>query len=348
MEIEDLGKKGKIAREIKELMLHDRIPHHRFELGIIEKDIDMVWHKIPFELTSESVLVKISIVSLNKILKNLRILIEYTEDFRMEYIQNSELGRILLLRTYYNFFKNITNSVFTPPLQENIRRIKAKLEGIIAIEDIGGKRYEKELRQIQDRIAVEKEERLKLEKKSKENLERAEVALKETNTLLQRNASHIIIKDYEAEQKREESVSKKLFWWSISLLISGGFVVVMIFSECFTSINIDPKLNQFFFKLSVYLIFLIPAIYMMEESKKHAEQSFKLRDFSLKIRAIPPYLDNVADKKLEELSEKDKTKLEIAKAIFTTEIISDENSKNKTEITKIATSALEKIATSKI
>lgn len=348
IEIEDFGKKEKIAREIKEFMLHDKIKHHRFELGMIEKDIDMVWHKIPFEITSERVLEKITIGYLNKILKSLKSLIDVSENFRFEYHPENELGKIILLRAYLNFFKNIPLKVFPPALQEDIRIIREKLFNIISIEDFSGRRYEKDIRQLQDRLAVEKEERLKLEKTNKQNLEKAEENLKQANDLLQNSASSIIIKEYAEEQKEEEKISKHLFWWSITLLLSGGLVVALIFSECFTNINLNPKINQFFFKLSVYLIFLIPAIYIMEESKKHAEQSFKLRDFSLKIRAIPLYLDKVADKKSEELSEREKTKLEIAKSIFTTERISEDNSKNKTEITKIATEALEKIATSKI
>ena len=98
-------------------------------------------------------------------------------------------------------------------------------------------------------------------------------------------------------------------------------IVVLVLSITTVVDLISGKFNyiHFIYKIIGSTIFLVPALYCSNISKRHRDREFQLRDFEVKTAALEPFmenmiLDNTDDKN--STMNKDSVKLELTKVFF--------------------------------
>lgn len=175
---------------------------------------------------------------------------------------------------------------------------------------------DRKLTDVRSALAKEIDERKKIQRKYNNQFEKAQEQFQETQNLLATTSANILILNYEETAREEKERARYLFWWGITTIFVGILAVLLLFADCFRELTSSLSWEHFLFKASIFIMFLIPAIYMLKESAKREEHYFKLTDLSLKIRTIPNYVKDIPEVPVEKLSEKDKVKLELAKVIF--------------------------------
>ena len=175
---------------------------------------------------------------------------------------------------------------------------------------------DRKLTDVRSALAKEIDERKKIQRKYNVQFEHAQQQLQETQNLLATTSADILIQNYEETAFEEKQRARYHFCWGISTIFVGILAVSLLFADCFRELTRSLSWEHFLFKASIFIMFLIPAIYMLKESAKREEHYFKLTDLSLKIRTIPNYVKDIPEVPVEKLSEKDKVRLELAKVIF--------------------------------
>lgn len=175
---------------------------------------------------------------------------------------------------------------------------------------------EKKLEGVRNSLAREIEARKKLDKEYQLAFQKAQQQLQDTNNLLATESANKLVLEYGTAAENEKKRSRDLFGAGIGVIFAGILAVTILFSDCFHKLTTSLSWEHFLFKASVFIMFLIPAIYILKESAKREEHFFKLRDLSLKIRTIPSYLKDIPSYPADRLSEKDKLRLDLARMIF--------------------------------
>lgn len=105
-----------------------------------------------------------------------------------------------------------------------------------------------------------------------------------------------------------------MMWITIGLMM----IVISVLS---ITTYLDLKNGTFeylhlFYKAIASTVFLIPAFYCANISKRQRDREFQLRDFEVKAAALEPFMESMTMSKNEDNEEKDKVKLELTKAFF--------------------------------
>ena len=109
----------------------------------------------------------------------------------------------------------------------------------------------------------------------------------------------------------------------VMMYVTLGIMLIVVFVLSVTTVIdlIQGKFNylHFMYKILGSTIFLVPAFYCSNISKRHRDREFQLRDFEVKTAALEPFMENMI---LENTScdekeiNKDKVKLELTKVFF--------------------------------
>lgn len=134
-----------------------------------------------------------------------------------------------------------------------------------------------------------------------------------------------------------------------TLIIMG--IVVLVLSITTVVDLISGKFNyiHFIYKIIGSTIFLVPALYCSNISKRHRDREFQLRDFEVKTAALEPFMENMILENPDDKNSvinKDNVKLELTKVFFDKQFASN-NSQNDCilipkEIAKILNSLAKK------
>ncbi|AZL67971.1 hypothetical protein [Pseudomonas oryziphila] len=119
-----------------------------------------------------------------------------------------------------------------------------------------------------------------------------------------------IIGSYEKDARSEKRSANFFRWGSIACM---GIVVVMLAELITTSLDGSIHLDDVLARLAISLALSVPAAYLARESAKHREQQYRLRQTSLDLAAISPFLASLP------LEEQHKIKTEMALKIFATQ-----------------------------
>ena len=115
-----------------------------------------------------------------------------------------------------------------------------------------------------------------------------------------------------------ESRSRFYFWTSfvfMAIVALGALAVFLIAWYKNTSMTFEWLVAR----LSFFGIFLLPAIYMANESRKQRDKENTYRELEIKMACIEPYFNNISDEPKDtnsSLPEKDSVKLELAKNLL--------------------------------
>lgn len=116
---------------------------------------------------------------------------------------------------------------------------------------------------------------------------------------------------------KAKETADRMMW--ATLIIMG--IVVLVLSITTVIDLIYGKFNyiHFIYKIIGSTIFLVPALYCSNISKRHRDREFQLRDFEVKTAALEPFMENMildnTDDKNSAIN-KDSVKLELTKVFF--------------------------------
>ncbi len=247
------------------------------------------------------------------LLGQVKLLLQQISEQVKEYNSLESTAEIFILIQPFSQVLTLVYSLFPAREQETIDRLMLELKhfSVFLLNT-----SERRIDDMRSALAKEIEERKKTHRTYNVQFESAKQQLQETQNLLATKSADILIQNYEETAREEKQRAKYLFWWGISTIFVGILAVSLLFADCFRELTRSLSWEHFLFKASIFIMFLIPAIYMLKESAKREEHYFKLTDLSLKIRTIPNYLKDIPNMPAQHLSEKDNVRLELAKVIF--------------------------------
>jgi hypothetical protein len=149
-------------------------------------------------------------------------------------------------------------------------------------------------------------------------------------------------KDY---ADKSAKAARWTFWPAIGLMILvAGIVIFPLLAAMFDqAISLkDIKWEMLLYRIPIAAILLLPAFYLISESKKHREKEAKYRELEIKMATITPYFLEIGDKDNKSLSEKDKVKLELAQKLLTpSEQLQDKNIVSSFDMIELIKHAME-------
>lgn len=146
---------------------------------------------------------------------------------------------------------------------------------------------------------------------------------------------------------KAKETADRMMW--ATLIIMGIVVSVLSITTVIDLISGTFNYIHFIYKIIGSTIFLVPALYCSNISKRHRDREFQLRDFEVKTAALEPFMENMildnSDDKNSTIN-KDNVKLELTKVFFDKQFASN-NSQNDCilipkEIAKILNSLAKK------
>ena len=125
---------------------------------------------------------------------------------------------------------------------------------------------------------------------------------------------------------KAKETADKMMW--ATLIIMGIAVTVLSITTIIDLISGNFNYLHFMYKIIGSTIFLVPALYCSNISKRHRDREFQLRDFEVKTAALEPFMENMI---LEHSADdqdinKDKVKLELTKTFFDKQFAVNNNS----------------------
>ncbi len=125
---------------------------------------------------------------------------------------------------------------------------------------------------------------------------------------------------------KAKETADKMMW--ATLIIMGIVVTVLSITTIIDLISGSFNYLHFMYKIIGSTIFLVPALYCSNISKRHRDREFQLRDFEVKTAALEPFMENMI---LEHSADdqdinKDKVKLELTKTFFDKQFAVNNNS----------------------
>lgn len=260
---------------------------------------------------------------LEKIKFNLKLINELLNNDNIE-----TFAEIYLSIQYFLQLLGLIYNLFPNKERETIDQFTSRLRNfsIFLLDD-----SEKKLNKVSKSLEQEISDRKEINKKYHEQFESAKQQLQDAQDLLATTSANVLILNYEETAREEKRRARYLFWWGISVIFIGIFAVTLLFMNCFTEITQSLSWEHFLFKASIFIMFLIPAIYILKESAKRENHYFQLQDLSLKIRTIPNYLKDIPNFSANQLAEKDKVRLELAKVIFSHHMTTSNSQDNTIE-----------------
>jgi len=249
--------------------------------------------------------------SINEMLKSIEDVISF---LRRPY-DSEEKETALDLAYFFNIF--IKNLPLDNLNKVDYRILKKIKDTAASFDKDTPQKKEGDIEKLNDKLAVEVSKRKELEEKLEIVLQEAHKIKKEAEDKIQKAENLLategaakIVTDYAKSATKNDVKSRWLFHFAMLLLVAGGIIMCIIMYPYITDAK-SVQLESFLFKITVYIPFLIPALYLLHESKAHQNESFRLRDISLKTVAIPLYLENIAN-----LAERETTQLKLAEQIF--------------------------------
>lgn len=194
------------------------------------------------------------------------------------------------LRKQFNIYKE---NLHTPSESHETEMLLQHLKVIMSKHEImkNADSFNKALKNVQDKANRQATERIKKLDKT------IEKKLTKSNEMMGEIAENSNAKKYFDYAEKNRKSAQRLFWFSISIM--GALGVFSAFALYFTEITS----RDLFVRISLFFAILLPAFFMMRESKKLKDKEFQYTDMAYRIITSEPYIDGL------HISETEKAKL---------------------------------------
>ncbi|MBE6444929.1 MAG: hypothetical protein E7019_02575 [Alphaproteobacteria bacterium] len=141
---------------------------------------------------------------------------------------------------------------------------------------------------------------------AQEKIQQLENNITKSREMLGEQAGNANAKKYQAYAEKNRKSAFWLFWFSVAIM--GSLAIFSAFALYFTEITS----KDLFVRISLFFAILLPAFFMMRESKKLKDKEFQYTDMAYRIMTSTPYIDGLY------ISEEEKAKLkaELVKDFF--------------------------------